>query len=125
MVEGLVVILVGVFTKMAGTLGKLSKIHTDNDEFNRFQDQNIAVLAPILSNPLLSGNLVKGIQLTNKQDNTISHGLGRNYISYIQCAIYNSVGFSDIWVSNTANNSPEKFIILNCMDTMTIDIYFF
>jgi hypothetical protein len=106
-------------------IGKLQKIHTDNDEFNRFQDQNIAALAPVLSNPLMSGNFVKGVQLNNAKDNIISHGLGRKYISYVKCAIYNSIGFSDIWISPTVNKSPEKFIIINCMDTMTIDLYFF
>lgn len=110
---------------MAGSLGKLQKIHTSNDEFNRFQDQLIAALAPLLSNPRNSGNLVKGIVLTNKKDNFINHGLGREYIGYEITRRYDTKGYIDIFESSTVNNSKDKFVIINCLDTMTCDLYVF
>lgn len=104
---------------------KLKKIHSDSSALNQIQDSYLGILNPILSNPLLYGNLVKGIKLMPSKDNFVSTGLGRNFIGYFITRRYDSKGFIDIFESDTNNTAPDKFIILNCFDSLTCDLWIF
>lgn len=109
-------------------LGKLSKIISnvlDMVTFNRFQDSVISVLNPLLTNPTLGGHLVKAVNLDNTKDNFVNTGLGANYQGWFVTRIYNARGFTDVFESSTVNNSPDKYIILNCFDKVSIDLWVF
>lgn len=113
---------------MASVLGKLSKIISttlDMVVFNRFQDAVIASLNPLLNNPMLGGHLVQGISLDNRKDNFVNTGLDSAYQGWFVTRVYNARGFTNCWESSTVNNSPEKFLILNSLDKMVIDIWIF
>jgi hypothetical protein len=110
---------------LSGSLGKLKKIYSKDPVLNQIQDQLIAVLNPILSNPLLSGNIIKNVSLVNTHDNQINHGLGVAYQGVIPLVSVSSKGFTQVWISDTNNNSKDKFVLLNCMDSMTCDFIIF
>jgi hypothetical protein len=110
---------------MAGAPGKLQKIQSTDSEFNRFQNQLIPAFNLLCDQPFSGGNLVRAVVLNNQQENYISHGLGRNYIGYVITRRYNCKGFIDIYESDVVNNNRDKYVIFNCFDTLTCDIFFF
>lgn len=113
---------------MNSSLGKLQKIVAktfDLNVFNRFQDSLIEVLSPLLTNPILAGNLVSGVSLDNQKENYVNHGLGQPYQGYFIVRKYNCKGYVDVFESDVVNNSPEKYVILNCLDRMTVALWVF
>lgn len=105
--------------------GKLKRIQSTNPELNRIQDATIAAVNPVLACPIVNGNLVTGVNLDRTKDNVINTGLARNFIGWFTTRRSNAVGFVDIFESSTTNNSPDKFLILNCLSDITVDIWIF
>lgn len=104
---------------------KLKKILSGDRIIDQIQDSLIGSINPVLNCPLIDGNLVKGVSLDNAKDNIINHGLGRKFIGYQRTRIQSAKGFTNYWESATVNNSPDKYIILNCMDSMICDFWIF
>jgi hypothetical protein len=113
---------------MSGSLQKFQKIVAQTlniGVFNRFQDMLVAVLAPILSNPILAGTLVTNVKLDNQKENYVNHGLGHAYQGYFIVRRFNSKGYTDIFESDVENKNPDKYVILNCLDKMTVSLWIF
>ena len=93
----------------------LRKIKVSSHELNQVQDAIRETLLPITVNPILNGKLVQHVPLGVGQ-NTISHGLGRNFITWFAgnfsatCAVY-----------NLASPDVSKYIVVNASAVCVAD----
>lgn len=75
---------------------------------------------PLLTNPLLTGTLIKDISLTSG-DNQINHLQGQPLNGYIIVGM--SGAYADIYEKPSPN--PNLFLILNASGATTISLYVF
>ncbi len=80
-----------------------------------------ASLNPILANPLVGGNLLKGVMLATG-DNTINHGLSEKLQGYI--VVMASAGVT-IYDKQTTNPRPQLTLVLNSSGAATVSLYVF
>ncbi len=80
-----------------------------------------STLNPVLSNPLVSGNLLQNIMVYSGA-NTINHGLSDRLQGYIVVMNNAAVTFYD---SQKTNPRPDLTLILNASGAATISLYVF
>lgn len=80
-----------------------------------------ASLNPVLSNPLVDGNLLQGVVLASG-NNVINHGLGRKLQGYI--VVLKSANVT-IYDTQSTNPHPELTLILVASGAATISVYCF
>lgn len=80
-----------------------------------------ASLNPLLSNPLVNGNMLENISVTSG-NNIINHGLGRKLQGYFVIMNSANVTFFD---RQSTNTYPELTLILVPSGSATISLYVF
>ncbi len=80
-----------------------------------------ARLNPLLSNPLVNGQVLSGIKVVSGS-NTINHGLGRDLQGYLVVMNNASVTFYD---SQSTNQMPQLTLVLVASGAATISLYVF
>lgn len=80
-----------------------------------------ATLNPVVSNPVVGGNLLKNIVLASG-DNVINHGLGENLQGYWVVLNSAAVTFYD---KQATNPRPQLTLILNASGATTVSLYVF
>ncbi len=80
-----------------------------------------AVINPVLANPLVTGNHLKGIVVVTGA-NVINHGLGQKLQGYIVVRNSAAVTFYD---SQATNSRDDLTLILNASGAATISLYVF
>ncbi len=80
-----------------------------------------STLNPVLSNPLVMGNLLQNVSVLTGA-NTINHGLGDRLQGYIVVMNNAAVTFYD---SQKSNPRPDLTLILNASGAATISLYVF
>lgn len=80
-----------------------------------------ATLNPVLSNPLVNGNLLQGVKVVTGL-NVINHGLGANLQGYIVVLNTAAVTFYD---QQSTNNFPDLTLRLIASGPAIISIYVF
>lgn len=80
-----------------------------------------ASINPVLSNPLVSGNLLNSIQVASG-NNTINHGLGQALQGYMVVRNSANVTFYD---RQSTNPTPDLTLVLVASGAATISIYVF
>lgn len=103
---------------MAG-LVPFKRIHSTNQEIQLLQSALADTLQSITSHPLLGGQLIPGVPV-KAGANTISHGLGRNYVSW---AWMNPNAFMSLAYGKSPD--PSKFLVVNASVPGVVDIYVF
>ncbi len=89
---------------------------------SRIQDAVAQAFAPLTRNLLLDSNFVTDVTLTSGADNLISHGLGRAYEGFI---VTKCTADTRVWISSSANTSPDKYINLRPNVTGVVTLYVF
>ena len=105
----------------APKLEKLSRFQTKDDTVNRLQDQNVRVLNPLLSNPLVQGHILSNLPLKAGLNN-IDHGLDRAPSGW---TIVNITAPATIIQTTGSQNLASKFMILSSSAVCTASIYVF
>jgi len=105
----------------APKLEKLSRFQTNDDTVNRLQDQNVRVLNPLLSNPLVQGHILSNLPLKAGLNN-IDHGLDRAPSGW---TITNITSPATIIQATGSQNLASKFMILSSSAVCTASIYVF
>jgi hypothetical protein len=80
-----------------------------------------AELNPVLANPIVSGQLLTGIKLTNGS-NTINHNLGQPLQGYIVVLNSSPATFYD---KQNTNPAPQRTLILNASQETTVSLWVF
>ena len=80
-----------------------------------------ATLNPVVANPLVGGNLLKGIVLKSG-DNVVNHGLGTKLQGYIVVMNSAAVTFYD---KQLTNPMPDLTLVLNASGATTVSLYVF
>lgn len=95
------------------------KIQTDDKTLNRLQDHISEVFGQFLSNPLLGGKIMLAVPLANGT-NTVAHGLGRNYVSFLSG---NHTGPARL----SAGTSPDRsrFVAIVSDAAISADLYLY
>jgi len=101
---------------------KFSKIDSKDEILSRVQDNIAYVLNPLLTNDILSGNIIKKITFQSNIDTKVSHGLDRPYLGYF---ILTQNNFGQLILSNIDNTNKKQYIILQSNSTMEVDLYVF
>lgn len=92
-----------------------------NREHNRLQDHVQNSLTPLVRNPLLSGLLLKNLQL-NAGTNFVNHGLGRNLQGWVLVRKRANV---DVWDDQDNNVNISTTLKLETSGAITVDLYVF
>ncbi len=95
------------------------KTYTPDKELNSIQENVEEVVAPLLKNPLLDGQILSNIELTTGS-NSISHKLGRKLQGWI---IVDIDAVSDIYKETSL--TPSLTLVLNSSADCTISLYVF
>lgn len=98
------------------------KIPTNNKEVDKLQSNIEQFVTPIISSQIIDGILLKDIILQGSTTNEVSHKLGRKLLGWI---IIRKRANSTIWDEQDTNKSPSKNLLLNCSNTVTVDIWVF
>ena len=100
---------------------KLSRFQTKDDVTNRIQDQNIRVLNPLLSNPVVQGHVLSDLPLSSGTNN-VNHGLGRAPLGWQIVRINAPATIVDLQATNTISNLT---LVLSSSANTTASIYVF
>lgn len=92
---------------------------------NQIQDTWLATLNVLLAVPFLGGNAIKGVSLDRSKDNSINTGLGYKYSGWFITRTSGATSLIGVYESPTINNSPDRILILNCSDNITVDLWVF
>jgi hypothetical protein len=84
---------------------RFQRIQTSDTELNLLQNRIAETFDSITSNPLLGGNFLSQVPLV-AGSNLVSHGLGRNYVSWLS-------GNASAPVSLSSGKSPDPKTFLN------------
>lgn len=80
-----------------------------------------STLNPVLSNPLVAGNILSGIPVKSGQ-NIINHGLQRKLQGYLVIMNNAAITYFD---TQSQNSRPELTLFFNASGTATISLYVF
>lgn len=96
---------------------RFQRIQTSNEELNLLQNRIAESFDAMTSCQLLGGNLLQQVSLKTGS-NLISHGLGRNYISFLQ-------GNSSAPVNLSYGASPDrsKYINIVASAPCSVDLF--
>jgi hypothetical protein len=85
---------------------------------NQLSSNTLETFSSITSNPLLSGKLLGPLTFVSGVAQTVSHGLGKNYLSWF-------VGSPNDYVRIKENKSPDrsKYIVLETDGNVVLMIY--
>jgi hypothetical protein len=98
-------------------IAKFQRIQTSDTELNLLQNRLAETLDALTSNDLVGGQLIRSTAL-KAGSNQISHGLGRNYVSFL------SGNFtSPASLTAGASRDPSKFINLIATAACVVDLY--
>ena len=97
------------------------KINIKDYELSKVQDAVATSLNSLTTVPFLDGVLLTGVAVATT-DTLVSHTLGRNYIGYLVCQS-NAAG--SVFVSPTANPSPQLYINLQASAPATLTLWVF
>ena len=97
------------------------KIQTNDSTLNRMQDNILRSVNPVVSNPLVDGQLLKGVSLQSGA-NLINHGLGRDLVGWIVTRLRQS---ATIYDTQDTNKTPSLTLQLVASGGCTADIYVF
>lgn len=89
-------------------------------ELSMMETQWASQLNPVISNPLIAGNLFKNVVLSSGS-NTINHKLDRAYQGYLISGMHGSF----IQLFDTPSPMPDKTLVLNASASGSIDIWIF
>ena len=98
------------------------KVQLKDESVMRMQDSVSASFNALSKNFILDSVLVENVQLTNGVDNTVSHTLGRNFKGWL---VVRNNAESVIYESSTANDVPNRQIILNCSADVLVSLFIF
>lgn len=104
---------------MAG-IKAFKTINTTGFELGQVQDNVAAALNPILSQPLVSGHIIKNIHL-KIGDNVIQHSLQKP-VAWIICGLSAP---ATIYDKQASNKLPNVSLILNASAACTISLFIF
>ncbi len=95
------------------------KTYTENQDLNNMQENVEEVVAPLLKNPLLDGQVLSNIELTTGS-NSISHKLGRKLQGWL---IVDKDDVADVY--RETSPTPTLTLVLNSSANVTISLYVF
>jgi len=78
-------------------------------------------LDPILSNPLLDGQLLQGVVLINGTT-IVNHKLGRKLIGWFPVGLNTAAVIHD---NQASNQTPQLTLSLTCNATVTVNLWVF
>lgn len=78
-------------------------------------------LNPLLNNPVLSGRLLKNVELASGA-NVINHGLGRKLQGWVLTRVRAAETVSD---TQDDNSTPQLTLQLTASGAVTVDLYVF
>jgi hypothetical protein len=87
----------------------------------QMQSQWKAQLDPVLSNPLLQGQLLTQVSLNNGTT-TINHGLGRKLVGWFLVGIS---GAGTVYDTQTTNQTPQLTLVLVSNAAVTANLWVF
>ena len=110
-----------------GTIKPFRSIQTQDRVLNMVQDNIAAIISTLNLNPLIFGKTVKQVKFA-AGDNTVSHGLGRNFVSCL-VAIPTTAAFSGTFGSGVGlsvsamQTDPSRWIVINATAACVADLY--
>jgi hypothetical protein len=110
--------------RVAGKVRSVARVRTTDSSVNRGFDQVNQSIQTLATNPLLNGNVVRRVSLSVGV-NLVSHGLGRNYITWLAgapseaLATFGSAPLCDAGLS--ANPNPALYIAVYSPAACTAD----
>jgi len=104
------------------SLSQFTKLYTNDAFLTRLQVHLQQLFDKLFDSPLSQGVLKEDVLVTTGQDNLISHGLGKSFQGFL---VTTKNAEADVWESTTANNIPDRHIILKSSATVTCSFWFF
>lgn len=95
------------------------KAYTTDKDLNSVQENVEEVVAPLLKNPLLDGQILSNISLTTGS-NSVSHKLGRKLQGWL---IVDKDANSNIY--RETSPTPTLTLVLNSSANVTVSLYVF
>lgn len=99
----------------------ITKLQTDNTQINQIQNNIVNALNPVLKNPLLSGAILKQINL-KMGSNSVNHGLGQTLSGWF---IIRQRAGVNVYDGQDSNPNPDKTLILNSSSNVSVDLFVF
>jgi hypothetical protein len=102
-------------------MSTLTQFQSNDKDFQLLQNSWATVLNPIVNNPSNQSILLKNIVLASG-DNTINHLLGRALQGWI---VIRKSAAADIFDKQSANQMPDKTLVLNSSAAVTVSLEVF
>ena len=100
---------------------RVTQVQTGDRNTNQLQTNINSALAPLLQNPLLTGQVLNSVTLVAGV-NIINHGLGRPLLGWV---LTRQRGLSDIYDAQDANTQPALTLALSANFAVVVDLYVF
>jgi len=98
-----------------------TQLYTGDAPVDQVQSYIGTALQPLLSLPFSAGNRVQDVEL-GSTDTHVAHGLETTPEGFI---VLKSNAAQVVFESGTANDNPNRFMILQAGGTVTVDLFFF
>lgn len=103
------------------TMKALVNQQTNDRSINQIQQFIAQTLQPLITNPLLFGNIVSSVQLKTGT-NIVNHGLGRMLQGW---SLVRKRGAADVYDQQDTNPNPSKTLVLVSTADVSVDVYCF
>ncbi len=100
---------------------KLYRFQSEDRTLNQLQDSYIKALNPVLGNPLLDYNILKGVALASGA-NVIPHQLGRALVGWF---IVRQRSAGTVYDTQDGNITPSYNLQLTASGAINVDIFVF
>lgn len=94
---------------------------TDDKDISLLQTGWATQLNPVISNPLVNGQLLKNVSLSTGS-NTINHKLGRKLQGWVLTRLRGSASLFD---TQDSNANPALTLLITSSSNVSVDIYVF
>lgn len=101
---------------------RFKKLNTDNPLVMRLQENVDQQFTQITDREILSGLLLKNVDLLTGSVNIINHKLERKPNGWF---IVRKRGTADVWDEQDGNNKPELTLLLNSSANVNVDLWIF
>ena len=98
------------------------KIHSENEEINRLQQNIDSVFKQLSIAPVVNSVRLEGVVLKAGQVNIVNHKLDTKLTGWI---LTRNKANSVIWDSQDSNNDPTKTLALHCSVDTVVDLLVF
>lgn len=105
---------------MGASVGsKLPIMQSDSEQLSLMQTRWASILEPIISNPMLSGAVLKQVELSIGI-NVVNHKLGRKLQGWF---LVRQRGPANVYDTQDANNMPALTLTLTSDASVSVDIW--